>query len=572
MNESLASVFERLADKESSQKLLHRLGLDGRQFVIFIRLLRALSEREEFMGILGVDRFSLSFLALYAAAIGTLFCSIFAFVGIPAGLLLPANLLLVFILMLSLIAHEAANSLFNPVDASMLAHYPVHSLTYAAAKIAHIIIAVLYLVPALCMPLAFIGVMMDGTRWFWPITFLIAAFLIGLWTAFMVCAAYGWMMRFLPANWLKAISIWIQLLPLIVIPVSLIYSPKLFLGILVSKLDTNHWTWLPLMWFLEIALLGLKGAVWRMEWQGILSIVASIFVIGFGIRSFSGKYFSEGASIAQGRSWHHTRQTAFSRIGAAAIRILTGSPIGSAAYYFVSKMMRRDWQFRRNILMQTWFPLLFLCLMIAGVVRFGLPASPLAQSMPIFNDYLPHLLGLITFALCGVLSFTEFSRGSWIYLVEPIGDLRAFARGVYWALWVFVAGLPHLILLPFLVRCWGWTEAALGGGFSLLVVSLYLSFGIQHISGLPFSSHFNEPHRALITVQVRMGSVGAIIIPAGVQWALFQHWWLALFSSIILAVTTWFVLSHSLDDLEGEIRWRLHMLKMGTNQMFKEIE
>jgi hypothetical protein len=69
-----------------------------------------------------------------------------------------------------------------------------------------------------------------------------------------------------------------------------------------------------------------------------------------------------------------------------------------------------------------------------------------------------------------------------------------------------------------------------------------------------------------------MGSVCAIMIPAGVQWALFQHRWLALLSGIILAVTTWFVLRRTLGDLEGEIRWRLHMLKMGTNQMFKEIE
>ena len=62
-----------------------------------------------------------------------------------------------------------------------------------------------------------------------------------------------------------------------------------------------------------------------------------------------------------------------------------------------------------------------------------------------------------------------------------------------------------------------------------------------------------------------------IILPISLHWALFQHLWSAFLAGIVLAVATWFVVRVAIGDLEEEIRWRLHLLKMGSNQMFREV-
>ena len=95
MNEKLATFFERLAAGKAAQRILNRMGLDPRQFVLFLRLFRTLSERGEFAGAIGVNRFSIAYLALYAAAIGFIPWLGFA-AFLPALIFLLVNLATVF--------------------------------------------------------------------------------------------------------------------------------------------------------------------------------------------------------------------------------------------------------------------------------------------------------------------------------------------------------------------------------------------------------------------------------------------------------------------------------------------
>jgi hypothetical protein len=109
MNEQLATFFERLAGKAPSQRFLRRMGLDPGQFVLFLGLFRTLSERGEFAGAIGVSRFNISYMALYAAAIGIIPWYGLA-VSLPAGIFLIINLLVVFAPTFLVIIREAANS------------------------------------------------------------------------------------------------------------------------------------------------------------------------------------------------------------------------------------------------------------------------------------------------------------------------------------------------------------------------------------------------------------------------------------------------------------------------------
>ena len=588
------TLFERLARREWAQRLLRKSGLDPGQFILFLGLFRTLSEREEFMGSIGVRRFNISYIAIFAAAIGALpwliataAISDMDMPRIPGAGNLPESIFMMLLLALTcafiflLIIREAAIALFNPVEASLLAHSPIHGPTYAAAKIAYILVAVVYLVlglnvcPALFEAMFLSILAYPGGRWFMPITHLISALATGLWTAFVVCALYGLMRRLLPARLMKSISMWIQLFSLGgVIALAILFTEQFFglflKGLLTAEFENSRWTWLPLTWFAEIGRLGCLGASWRLGWEGAISMLSSVLLIGLGLRSFSGTYLLKTSAAAQPGSGLKRGRSLLSRFSARVAYALTGSPNGLALFCFVSKMMRRDWIFRRSVMMQMWVPLVVVAGVVIGMSRYGI--------LPILSDHqsavisLPHLLGLITMALCINLPFTVFSRSAWIYLIVPISDARSIVKGIFWALWLPAVGLPHIILVFFLLHSLSWEESLFLAGFNLIVLSFYLALEIRWIPHLPFSRSISESQSMMGGIYIQVCGLAAIGIPWMSYQALFAHLWIALLASAVLSVLTVWILHMNLRKLEKETLWQLYVMRMGAHQLFREFD
>jgi hypothetical protein len=561
----LATLFEQLAGKEKAQRFLRRMGLDPRQFVLFLELFRTLSAREELIGSVGVNRFNITYLSFWAALMGVYILTFLLMTNTmpSAPVYLLVDLSITFAVTFLVFIRETANSLFNPVEATMLAHTPIHGPTYAAAKIAHIFIAVLYLVLGLNLCPALIGFITQGACWFWFITHLMSAFLIGLWTAFIICAFYGLVRRLVPANLLKSISMWIQLLSMSAFVTIPIYFKSFLTDLFAARFENSQWTWLPLTWFVEIGRMGCQGTTWQLGLQGAWSSIASIIIIWFGLRSFSGTYLSEAASTVVRQSHRKSKSGVRYRHLTALVCVLTGAPVGLGVFCFINQMIRRDRLFRRALLMQAWILLLVTVVAIGAIARFGLfPASHI----------IPHLLGLISIALCINLPTTAFSNASWIYLTAPIFSARVFARGMWGALWISLVVLPHTALLIFTTLFVNWKEAVFITGFNMIVGSLYLAFGIGMISGLPFSSPVNESRNIVKSIYIQMCGLILMAFPVGVQINLWGAWWYALIVAIAMLFVGWFVLRVNLKGLEREIRWRLHLLKMGPNHLFSEYE
>jgi uncharacterized membrane protein YvlD (DUF360 family) len=132
--------------------------------------------------------------------------------------------------------------------------------------------------------------------------------------------------------------------------------------------------------------------------------------------------------------------------------------------------------------------------------------------------------------------------------------------------------LPHLVMLPVLIRFWNWKETALVTGFSLVVVSLYLGIEITLISGLPFSSSLDELRTTSKSIAIQFYWFIALAFPTILQGILFRYWWTALLSAIVLSVLTWLVVRWNLGSLEKEMRWKLHTMKMGQNRTFQVLD
>ena len=309
--------------------------------------------------------------------------------------------------------------------------------------------------------------------------------------------------------------------------------------------------------------MGCHGTAWRLGTQGMWSIIASLLIIWFGLRSFSGTYLSEAASTVVRQSRRNNRRGVLYRYLAASGGAITGAAVGLGAFCFISQMIRRDRLLWRAILTQTWILLLITVAVIVALARFGAVA---------LSHILPHILGLIILAVCINLPTTEFSNASWIYLTAPIGMVRAFARGICGALWVPLVALPHAFLLIVITLFVNWRDAVFVTGFNLIVVSLYLAFGIGMISGLPFSSKVSESRNIVNSIYIQVCGLFAIVFPIVVQVNVWAIWRYALIAAIVMCCGIWFVVRLNLGRLEKEILWRLYLLKLGPKQMFREFE
>jgi hypothetical protein len=324
---------------------------------------------------------------------------------------------------------------------------------------------------------------------------------------------------------------------------------------------------MPLVWFVAVGLLGSRGTPPSMSWQGIPALVVTAAVIWLGLRSFSGRYLQESAGMIRGASKKGEAKTRRNAL-LPAVRFLTGSQAGVAAFSFTGKLMMRDWQFRRTALPMVIYLAVSFVSFFRGKEDLISPLIPGKFSIALF---FPHFLGLMLATPCSVISFAEFHQGSWIFVTAPLESLRAFTRGVYFALWFPGALLPHLLILPILILFWGWQAAVLFACISLIVASFYLALELLLISGLPFASPY-KASRSMIGLPVVLFGIVIAAILIAVQWLVFQIWWVAVVAGILFGLGTWWTAHGTLRRLEGEIRQNLRLLQIGPTQLFKELD
>jgi hypothetical protein len=169
-----------------------------------VDLFGKISDRNEMMDQLGMNGVALSRLAWGFGIVLGLMDVLLAAAELPVGtyaliLLGYAGFMLLYVLML-----ETGNSLVNPVEGLVLAHQPIDGATYTAAKLTHLARIVVFLGLGTSVAPAVAGLMLKDAGWSYPLLHLAAALAIGGVEVFLCCAVYGWLMRLVPAQRLKA--------------------------------------------------------------------------------------------------------------------------------------------------------------------------------------------------------------------------------------------------------------------------------------------------------------------------------------------------------------------------------
>jgi hypothetical protein len=541
--------------------VLRRLGIDHIQYSVLLDLFAKLSNRQEFEA--GSARWSLRIMVGMFAVFSGLINLIVAFgPKPPVRSYVLGNFIFTTFLLVMILTMEAINTFLNPVEASALAHQPIREGTYFAAKLTYLGIVVGYVVFPINILPALAALNLKDASWLHPVTYLISVYLLGFFIALLGCGALGLLFRVLhPARVRNAVlSLQIGFFVLLGIGPRVLAA---FRGV-GENVNVANSTAFPLNWFVALASPTSVGIRAFVTWPAIFSMIGCGVFIAFGVQSLSEGYLSRVHHLL--RSGPSRRRTYNGFIGTA-LRMLTGNPSGRAAFAFVYAMARTDWQFRRMV-----YPMLIqlTILPVLGMARAGLGHSPFQPGPPTASHFLPHLGGLMGLMFCFAITYSNQHRAAWIFLTFPMDSIRAFVRGLFWALWIPLSTVP-VLLLPLFIWRWGIADAVLFTSYCLAVGSFYLSIEMFLIDGLPFSNPPEAMKGTMAAPLVILGIAGALIL-VGLQWLfIFQSKFVTAGAILVFAGTAYLLANTSLRYLEVNVLHSLHVIATGRTAMFKEV-
>jgi len=563
------SLKESILNSSIAKKICSALGIDLRQYRILLNLFNTLSNRMEFMNT-KIDQGLIAGLYVFFSIILSLF---FILSHSPMHQYLLLFIGLTMVLLLMNIFQDAANSLMNPDEASILAHQPIRGATYVAAKLTHLLAIVAVVVPALNLVPALAGIFLTEAHWYYPISHLIAAYLAGLVIAFFVCGIYGWMFLFVSPARLKNTVLWLQ----IVFPLLFLMSFNTMRFFMaderISRIltETASLSWMPWRWFVSV---GLIGHVEYNGWiigEALTGCILTVVLIAFGLRAFRADYLIKTSSLIQGRAAPVVSSGRISRLGLL-VRKITGAPSGYGAFSFMGILCRRDWNFRRQFLVYgTFFFIFGFGSGIAGI--WISPFGTMGKATPSFSPIhlFPHLLGLVLVFACSLISFTSEPKGAAIFIRHPIPDYCVFIKGIYLFPWIYVVVLPHLLLIGPCIWSWGISHALLFFIYSIFLSTFYLAFAFFFIEGFPFANPFKPSRFA----EMQMSLFGAMVlvgIIVTIQWFLFRSLPYAIGATGGSAILAVIVLLISMRRMKKKARENLQLLNLSPQSIFKETD
>lgn len=525
-----------------ASRLLSRCGIDPRRYWLLTDLFACMSERGEMLDQMGLNGYALRSASLLYFAFSAFMGIVFLFAKPPVTFFFTIYMSLTAFLLFTILLSEAGNSLLNPDEAMIIAHQPVNGATYTAAKLSHLLRIVGYLVPGINVIPALAGLFLKGTTWTYPFLHLIAAFAVGITAALICCALLGLMLRFVPARRLKAFGQFAGVVPF------LLMSTAGEIGRLFRRIHIPP----QLFGFIPAA---------AVRWG--LGVVAVAGVV-LGLRSLRADYLVRVASMTRGGAAAGSRVRR-SKL-AALVRRFFGGQRAVAGFLFVSRMMLRDWQFRRQLLPLMIFPVVGL----GAALRSGFNIDPFSGKFAPLH-FLPHVLAFLSVSLCYMLPYGNDYKGRWVFSSVPARAMDGFAAGVFATLWLFTVLIPHLLVCPLLIWWWGPVHALLFLFWTLAAASAYLGLELLVIDGVPFTQQVNPSRQSFGLMMLLAGGMVAGIAVAIQHFVIFRSPWIVMLTGAMLAAGACFLTRSSLNNFAESMRFQIAQESAAAGTLYREI-
>ena len=553
------SIARRCFRGRAFTHLLESCGIEPRRYWVLVDLFERLGNRGE-VARMGNQDYSLRFLVIFWFFLASVISLVMAFNGTdPPWYLLVFLGLTVFQLGMLLIP-EAAENLVNPVEGLILAHQPVNGATWSAAKLTHLVKAVVYVVAGVNGVPALVGLFLphgDGMGWlFYPLEHFLIALGAGMVVALLCCSLIGWLIRFVPVRRLKAAAGMV-----LVVPMLFLFGFQALLRLRTDLVDWAGSVQLPPGWL--AAADGVPGGLPVL--LGVPGGAVVLLGVLQGLRALSVDHLIRVSGLMH--SGTRVRRIKRKEPWVAPwVARFAGGQAGRAGFEYLRCLMLRDWQFLREAATRLPVLILFSPLLLAGaglVSPFGPGFAPV--------HFLPHVLGLAIFLISQFLAYgSDFKAIAWFF-TTPDSSFRPFAGGIHAALWLLLAAVPNLLSLPLFVWFWPVRDAALFAAFSMAVASFYLAVGLRFIDGVPFGKQA-LPTGSVIGFGVTMIFLMAAGIAVGIQYLLFRSAVAVALVTLIVGVSARFLTRAVLDDYAARIRLQLQRAASGSVPLYREVE
>lgn len=545
LTKTLDFLDRRLFHGPEFATLLWRCGIEPRRYWILVDLFETLGKRQE-VARMGSDAYSMRTFTVVWFVISGILGVLIGASGTSAGVYLLVFLALTAFQLSMLLIPEIAEGLVNPVEGLILAHQPVNGPTWLAAKLTHLIRIVVYVVVGVNGLPALVPVLGPSGEGFlpfvYPIMHLLAALGVGLLVGFLCCSLFGWLVRFVPVRRLKAAAAMVQ-----VIPMSMVAGFQ-FLGAWMNEL----WDWamsieLPEAW------LGIGDGVPGGLPAVLAATAFAIMTVAVvpGLRALSVDHLVRTSSLMHSGARVGRRGRKRWKPGPWIARF-AGGQAGRAGYEYLSTMMMRDWQFRKNMALNAAYVIVFLVALLFA----GREVTPFSSEFA-FTHFLPHLIGLIVFLSCLYLAYGNDYKAVWSFAIVPDTSFRPYVRGIHAGLWFMLVAAPNAFWLLVLAWSWGVSDALWFIAFSTAVTSLYLAVGLRLIDGLPFGKQ-TPPARQVVTVAMSMIYLLVAGAAVGIQYLVFRSVVAVAAVTIMVSVGACFLTRATLADFESRIRRSLN--------------
>ena len=555
----LGSIARRCFRGRAFTRLLECCGIEPRRYWLLVDLFQTMGNRGE-VARMGNQDYSLRFLVIFWFFLASLISLFMAFTGTaPQWYLLVFLGITVFNLGILLIP-EAAENLVNPVEGMILAQQPVNGATWSAAKLTHLVKAVVYVVAGVNGVPALVGLFLphgDGLGWlFYPLEHLLIALGVGMAVALLCCSLFGWLIRFVPVRRLKAAAGLVQ-----VVPMFFVFGFQLVLRLWRELVDWAGSVELFQEWLAAADALPAGFPVLL----GVAGGVVGLVVIFQGLRALSADHLIRVSGLMHSGSRVRRLKRKGSGVGHWVARF-GGGQAGRAGFEYLRCLMLRDWQFLKNAAPVLLVLILSFCYVLASA---GL-ASPFGPEFALIH-FLPHLLGLVMILACRILAYGNDFKGIAWFFTAPDSSFRPFSAGIHAALWLLLAVVPNLLSLPVLTWFWPMRDAFLFVAFSAAVASLYLAVGLRLIDGVPFGKQA-APTRGAADLVLMVVFLLAAGIAVGIQYLLFRSTVAVALVTLIVGAGARFLTRAVLDDFAARIRLQLQRAASGSVLLYREVE
>lgn len=538
---ALRSLGKRLFHGPEFTALLRRCGIVPHQYWILVDLFEALGKRQE-VARMGSDAYTMrTFTIIWFFLSGGIAIVMAAF-GANAGVYLLTFLVLTAFQLSMLLIPEIAEGLVNPVEGLILAHQPVNGATWLAAKLTHLIRIVVYVVAGVNVVPALVPLLGPGGEGFrtfvYPMMHLLAALVTGLVFGFLCCSLFGWLVRFIPVRRLKAAAAMTQAMPMF-----------FWMGIQVlNPLRREILRWVesikvPEAWLAigDTVPGGIPAVL------GVAGVAVATAAVSFGLRALSTDHLIRVSSLMHSGSTMHPRVRSRWKAGRLMARF-SGGQAGRAGFEYLSSMMIRDWQFRKNMAPVAPVPIIgFIALLIAG--REDTPFAPDFA----FIHFLPHLIGLLVIFTCLFLAYGNDYKAVSSLAIVPDSSFRLMARGIHAGLWCRLVVVPNTFCLVVLTWSWGVRDALWFIAYGTAVASFYLAVGLRLIDGIPFGKQ-TPPDRNIVAPGLMLMFLIVLGVAVGIQYLVFRSAVAVAAVTIMVSVGAHFLTMATLADFESRMR------------------